>query len=78
MRTHIIDGIEIHTSSDNVFADLGLPDAQSLNIKTGLVAEIMRAIRRLDLHQANAAQRMGISPPPQTVCIAQRRLQRCA
>jgi len=61
MKTQHINGIEILTGSDNVFADLGLPDAKSLKIKTGLVTEIMRAMRRLDLDQAQAAQRMDIS-----------------
>jgi len=62
MQTQIINGIEILTSSDNVFADLGLPDAKLLQIKTRLIAEIMRSMRRLDLDQAQAAHRMGISP----------------
>ncbi len=48
MAKRIIEGIEVETSSGNVFADLGLPDADKLKIKSGLVIEITRAIRKLD------------------------------
>ena len=41
----------------------GLPDAEKLKIKTGLVIEIRRAMRRLGLTQQAAAQRMGITQP---------------
>jgi predicted XRE-type DNA-binding protein len=33
MAKRIIDGIEVEASSGNVFADLGLPDAEKLKIK---------------------------------------------
>ena len=46
-----------------MFADLGLPDAEKLKIKSGLVIEIVKAIRRLDLTQAEAAQRIGLTQP---------------
>jgi predicted XRE-type DNA-binding protein len=51
----------IEASSGNVFADLGLPDAEHLKIKSGLVIEIVRAIRRLGLTQQEAARKIGIS-----------------
>ena len=63
MKTRIIDGVEVQRSSDNVYADLGLPDAERLRIKTGLVIEIRKAIRRLGLTQQAAAKRMGITQP---------------
>jgi len=63
MKTRLIDGIEIHRSSGNVFADLGLPDADQLKIKTGLVIEIRKAMRQLGLTQQAAAKRMGITQP---------------
>src|SRR5258708_25319789 len=56
-----LDGIEFETSSGNVFQDLGLPDAEQLQIKSGLVIEIIRAVRRLGLTQEEAGRRMGIS-----------------
>ena len=63
MTKHMIEGIEIETSSDNVFADLGLPEAEKLKIKSGLVIEITRAVRRLGLTQEEAGRRMGIPQP---------------
>ena len=53
----------VESSSGNVFADLGLPHAEKLKIKSGLVIEITRAIKRLGLTQAEAGRRMGISQP---------------
>jgi predicted XRE-type DNA-binding protein len=63
MKKRTIDGIDVEFSSGNVFADLGLPDAEKLKIKSGLVIEITKAIRRLNLTQAEAAERMGITQP---------------
>jgi predicted XRE-type DNA-binding protein len=63
MKKHIIDGVECWEGSGNVFADLGLPDAEKLKIKSGLVIEIRKAMRRLDLTQQEAARRMGITQP---------------
>jgi predicted XRE-type DNA-binding protein len=63
MRKRIIEGTEVQRGSDNVFADLGLPDAEKLRIKTGLVVEIRKAMRALGLTQQEAAKRMGIPQP---------------
>jgi predicted XRE-type DNA-binding protein len=63
MEKRIIDGVEVRRGSGNVYADLGLPDAEKLKIKTGLVVEIRRAMRRLNLTQQEAAKRMGITQP---------------
>lgn len=63
MKTRRMDGIEVHRGSSNVFADLGLPDADKLKIKTGLVIEIRKAMQSLGLTQQEAARRMGITQP---------------
>jgi hypothetical protein len=63
MKTRKVKGIEVTRSSGNVFADLGLADAEKLKIKTGLVIEIRKAIAKLDLTQTDAALKMGISQP---------------
>jgi predicted XRE-type DNA-binding protein len=63
MKKRLIDGIEVRRGSDNVFTDLGLPDADKLKIKTGLVIEIRKAMRQLELTQQEAAKRMGITQP---------------
>ncbi len=63
MAKRIIDGIGVETGSGNVFADLGLPHADRLLIKAGLVIEITKAVRKLGLTQQEAAKRMGITQP---------------
>jgi predicted XRE-type DNA-binding protein len=63
MRKEIVDGVEIWHGSGNVFADLGFRDAEKLKIKAGLVIEIGRAIRRMNLTQQEAAMRMGLAQP---------------
>ena len=63
MQKRIIEGVEVQRSSGNVFADLGLPDAEKLKIKTGLVVEIRKAMRTLGLTQQEAAKRIGIPQP---------------
>ena len=63
MKKRVIKGIEVSRGSGNVFADLELPDADTLQIKTGLVIEIRRAIHQLGLTQQAAATRMGLTQP---------------
>jgi predicted XRE-type DNA-binding protein len=63
MARRMMEGSEIETSSGNVFADLGLADAEKLKIKSGLVIEITRAVRRLGLTQEEAGRRMGVAQP---------------
>jgi predicted XRE-type DNA-binding protein len=63
MKKRVIDGVEVQRGSGNVFADLGLPDADKLKIKSGLVIEIRKAMRQQGLTQQEAAKRMGITQP---------------
>lgn len=63
MKKRLVDGVEVQRGSGNVYADLGLPDAEKLKIKTGLVIEIRKAIQRLELTQQEAAKRMGLTQP---------------
>ncbi|MDR0576248.1 MAG: helix-turn-helix domain-containing protein [Candidatus Accumulibacter sp.] len=63
MAKRAFEDIEMEIGSGNVFADLGLPDAGKLKIKSGLVIEITRAVRRLGLTQEEAGRRMGIPQP---------------
>ncbi len=63
MNKRIIEGVEVEASTGNVFADLGLPDAEKLQIKSGLTVEIAKAIRERGLTQSEAAQRMGLTQP---------------
>lgn len=63
MRKRVVKGIEVEMSSGNVFADLGLRDAEKLKIKSGLVIQIVKAVRRLGLSQEEAGRRMGLPQP---------------
>lgn len=62
-KRRIVKGIAVETGSGNVFADLGLPNADKLRIKSGLVFEITKAVRKLGLTQQEAAKRMGLTQP---------------
>lgn len=49
-------------SSGNMFADLELPDAQELLVKSGLVSELSHAIKVRRLSHAKAAALLGVAP----------------
>lgn len=55
--------IEVHESAGNIFADLGLPDADTHFLKAQLVAELYRLTTERELTQARAGDLMGISQP---------------
>jgi len=57
-------------SSGNVFADLGLADAEEHLIKAGLVVKIDRIIRQRGLTQTAAAHAMGIDQPKVSAMLA--------
>lgn len=63
MKSRRVGGIEVQWGSGNVYADLGLPDAEKLKIKTGLLVEIRKAMQQLGLTQQEAAKRMGLTQP---------------
>jgi predicted XRE-type DNA-binding protein len=47
----------------NIFADLGLPDAEDLLLKSKIVIELHRLIKGRSLTQTAAAKLIGISQP---------------
>ena len=53
------------TGSDNVFRDLGFPEAEAQNmmLRTDLVIHIRKVIDKLGVTQAEAAKRAGITQP---------------
>ena len=57
--------IAVTPSSGNVFADLGLPDAEDLMAKANLALHIRAAIaaRKLTQAQAQAAKLLGLDQP---------------
>ena len=57
---------------ENVFADLGVADAEEHLIKAGRVVKIDRTIRQRRLTQAGAAQLMGVDQPKVSAMLAGR------
>ena len=53
----------IKRGTKNVFADLGLPDAETHLLKAELVTRIQGVITAQELTQVTAAKRMGLSQP---------------
>jgi predicted XRE-type DNA-binding protein len=54
---------KLEPSSGNVFADLGLPDAQERMLKAQLAARIAELIERKGWTQARAAEVIGLDQP---------------
>ncbi len=54
---------QITESSGNVFADLGMANAEEHMLKAGLVSKLAEVIRALELSQTAAAKLTGISQP---------------
>jgi predicted XRE-type DNA-binding protein len=55
--------IKVTASSGNIFADLGLPDAETHFLKAQIVSELYRLTQERKLTQVGAGQCMGISQP---------------
>ena len=55
--------IEVHESGGNIFADLGLPDADNHFLKAQIVAELYRLTNACKLTQDKAGALMEISQP---------------
>jgi predicted XRE-type DNA-binding protein len=52
--------IKMEASAGNVFADLGLPDAGDLLLKSKIVVELHRLIKEHGFNQTEAAKYIGI------------------
>lgn len=59
----VSQGRKVHETVGNVFADLGLPDAETHFLKAQIVAELYRLTGERKLTQAKAGELMGISQP---------------
>ncbi len=57
------DAMTIVEGSDNIFADLGFPDAQEHRLKAELVLRIMRIMRERGLTQTQTAKLIGVRQP---------------
>ena len=54
------DDLEVMRGSGNVFRDLGLPDADTEQMKSALAAEILKAMREQALTHAATAERAHV------------------
>ncbi len=57
----MIEGIDYIISSDNPFADLGMPDAEERLIRSDLLCDIILEISRRRLTRRQVASLLGIS-----------------
>lgn len=55
--------IEVRDSKANIFAELGLPDAEGHFLKAKIVAELYRLAQARQLTQAKAGALLGVSQP---------------
>ena len=57
--------LQVVQGSDNVFRDLGFPEAEAQNLllRADLVVHIRKVIEKLGVTQAEAAKRAGITQP---------------
>lgn len=55
--------VEVHEAQGNIFADLGLPDAETHYLKAQIVTELYRLTTARKLTQAKAGEVMAISQP---------------
>lgn len=65
--------IEITRGTNNVFADLGLPDAVERQTKLRLAIALNRIIKNLALKQIDAARLLGV-PQPKVSALVNYRL----
>ena len=63
--------VKVEVGSGNIFADLGLPDADTHFLKAQIVSEIYRITNERKLTQAAAGKLMGITQPD-TIGMARR------
>jgi predicted XRE-type DNA-binding protein len=68
----MIEGIDYIISSDNPFADLGMPDAEELLMQSDLLCDIALEISRRGLTRRQAASLLGISKTDVTQLLAAR------
>ena len=57
------DRDQAYASDPNIFAELGLPDAENHFLKAQIVAELYRLTQDARMTQARAGAQMGISQP---------------
>lgn len=61
--------LDYEEGSENVFADIGLANAEELKAKTLLLIEIKRIVKKRKLKQAEIAEILGISQPKVSILL---------
>ena len=59
----VADDTKVHVGSGNIFADLGLPNAEEHQLKAALVVQLGRLIKERKLSQVEAAKLLGVKQP---------------
>lgn len=60
---HHTDDIAVVEGGDNVFIDLGLPDAETLQMKAELTRQLYNRIKAIGLTQGKVGKRFGLKHP---------------
>lgn len=62
-KQRAVRGLPVEEGSDNVYADLGYADSESMLVKAELAAKIAEILRRRALTQTGAARILGLTQP---------------
>ncbi len=65
MKEKTVDGVTFLEGSDNIFRDLGFPEAEAVNLlaRSNLMMAIEKAIKERGLTQTEAAKLLGVGQP---------------
>ena len=72
MATRKKTKISVEESSGNIFADLGLPNAEQEQLKAHLTLQIYRIIKARKLTQAQAGEIIGVAQPQVSLLMRNR------
>jgi len=62
-KQRVVRGMPVEQGSDNVYADLGYPDSDTMLVKARLAAKIAEIVQRRALTQAQTAEILGLTQP---------------
>lgn len=63
MRKRAAEKLDVEDSCGNVFADLGLPDAEALKHRSHLMMRVEKFVKQSGMTQAEAARVLGLTQP---------------
>ena len=62
-KQRVVRGMPVEQGSENVYADLGYPDSDTMLVKARLAAKIAEIVQRRALTQAQTAEILGLTQP---------------